>query len=187
MNMPTAAKPAAPASRTSVGVAPRSIPPIAIDRQRRARARLPKRVEPGHRMARAACPAEGNTVPKIQIVAAAVGDGGVDLRQRVHRAADEKRRRGANGGPRRATPARESPRRCTPAAPAAIAMSARSLTSTRAAVPRGAATISRTSASQRRVRQIALAHLDDVHAGARGVRPRARPARRSTGRTGGGR
>ena len=105
MNMPTAAKPAAPASRTSacVGLVD---PADRDDRQRRARA-----TPAGARRARqpdarpASRPTE--TPCRSQIVAAAVGDGRVDLRQRVHRASDEKpggrsdRREGGNARGRR--------------------------------------------------------------------------------------
>ena len=61
----------------------------------------------------------------------------------------------------------ESPRRCTPCAPAASATSTRSLTRTRARVPRTASTQRSTSRVSGARREIALSHLDEMHAGPR--------------------
>ena len=116
-------------------------------------------------------PLGGKDGAEHQVVASAVRDGGVDLRERMHRPADEKPP-GAGAIARGAgvtRPAAESARRCTPAAPATIAISARSLTRTRVFDPPVNSTIVSHQRGEWPVRQVALADLDDVHAGTRRV------------------
>ena len=85
------------------------IPPIAITGTGRACADLPEGVESRDGMA-VRLPIGGKDGAEHQVVASAGGDGGVDLRQRVHRPADQKPARRLALGAARA-PTRRQPRR----------------------------------------------------------------------------